>query len=250
MSQVISVHSFRRATGRSGLVANLAALLALRSKRVGIIDADVHSPGIHMLFGMNDRQIKYTLNDYLWGKCSIQDCAYDITRQLSDVIPGKVYLVPASARVNEIARVLREGYDVGLLNDGFISLVKKLKLDLLLVDLRPGINEETLLTMAIADILILLMRPDQQDYQGTAVAVDVARRLGVPRMYLVINKAPTTVDFNGLKTHAEQVYNCKVAAILPHSDDLMLLAGLEVFALKYPDHPLTAGYREIAALLG
>jgi MinD-like ATPase involved in chromosome partitioning or flagellar assembly len=250
MSQVISLHSFRRATGRSGLVANLAALLALQGKRAGVVDADFHSPGVHFLFGLNDRQIKHSLNDYLWGKCKIQECTYDVTRRLPGKIPGQIILAPASTRVNEIARALRQGYDVGRLSDGFSDLITALKLDFLLVDMRPGIDEETLLTMALSDIQFLLMRPDQQDYQGTAVAVDVARRLGVPRMYLVINKVPEALDFIELKAHAERVYQCKVAAVLPHSDDLMLLASRSIFALEYPDHPLTAQYRQIAALLG
>lgn len=250
MGQVISVHSFRRSTGRSGLVANLAALLALQGRRVGVVDADFHSPGIHFLFGLNDRQIKYSLNDYLRERCKIQECAYDVTRRLPGAIPGRVYLAPASVRVNEIARALRQGYDVGRLSDGFTDLIAALNLDVLLVDMRPGIDEETLLTLALSDLQFLLMRPDQQDYQGTAVAIDVARRLGVPQTYLVINKVPEALDFAELKAHAEQVYQCKVAAVLPHSDDLMLLASQGIFALQYPDHPLTAQYREIAALLG
>lgn len=67
--------------------------------------------------------------------------------------------------------MLREGYDVGLLNDGFQSLIEELNLDVLRIDTHPGLNEETLLSIAISDTLLIILRPDQQDYQGTSVTV-------------------------------------------------------------------------------
>ncbi len=249
MSKIISVHSFRGGTGKSNTTANLAAIIAQAGNRVGVVDTDVNSPGIHILFGMDETQMVHSLNDYLWGKCAIKDTAHDVTPNLKADIPGKIFLIPSSMKAGEIARVLREGYDVGLLNDGFQDLVEDLKLDYLLIDTHPGINEETLLSIAISDYLVLIMRPDNQDYQGTSVTVDVARKLGVPAMYLVINKAPQAWSFDDLKARVERIYNCDVAAILPHSDEMMMLASAGIFTLQYPDHPIAAKYRQIARLL-
>ena len=249
MSKIISVHSFRGGTGKSNTTANLAALIAQQGHRVGVVDTDVNSPGIHILFGMDESQMVHSLNDYLWGKCAIKDTAHDVTANLKASIPGKVFLIPSSIKAGEIARILREGYDVGLLNDGFQDLVEDLKLDFLLIDTHPGINEETLLSIAISDYLVLIMRPDNQDYQGTSVTVDVARKLGVPAMYLVINKAPEAWNFDEIKARVERIYNCDVAAILPHSDEMMMLASSGIFSLQYPDHPISQKYRQLAGLL-
>lgn len=249
MSKIISVHSFRGGTGKSNTTANLAAILAMNGNQVGVVDTDVNSPGIHILFGMDENEMGRSLNDYLWGKCGIKDCAHDVTKNLKTPVSGKVFLIPSSIKAGEIARILREGYDVGLLNDGFQDLVEQLNLDYLLIDTHPGINEETLLSIAISDYLVLIMRPDQQDYQGTSVTVEVARKLGVPAMLLVINKVPAALNFNELKARAEQIYNCDVAAILPHSDEMMMLASAGIFSLKYPDHPIAQKYHHIAKLL-
>ncbi|MFM8320729.1 MAG: MinD/ParA family protein [Chloroflexota bacterium] len=249
MSKIISVHSFRGGTGKSNTTANLAALLAQSGNRVGVVDTDVNSPGIHILFGMDENDMVHSLNDYLWGKCAIKDTAHDVSANLKTPLKGKVFLVPSSIKAGEIARILREGYDVGLLNDGFQDLVEDMKLDYLMIDTHPGINEETLLSIAISDALVLIMRPDSQDYQGTSVTVDVARKLGVPAMYLVINKAPSAWDFNELKSKVERIYNCDVAAILPHSDDMMMLASSGIFSLQFPDHPISQKYRHLANLL-
>ncbi len=258
MSKIISVHSFRGGTGKSNTTANLSALFAAKGLRVGVIDTDINSPGIHVLFGLHEDDIKYSLNDYLWGKIEIDKAAYDVTAMLNSdlqggagAIPegGKVFLIPSSIKVGEIARILREGYDVGLLNDGFQNLVRDLKLDVLLIDTHPGLNEETLLSVAISDALAIIMRPDQQDYQGTGVTVEVARKLDVPRMLLIVNKTPTSLDFDEVKARVEKAYNCQVGAVLPHSDEMMVLASSGVFVLRFPDHPITQKMRRVADML-
>jgi MinD-like ATPase involved in chromosome partitioning or flagellar assembly len=249
VSKIISVHSFRGGTGKSNTTANLAALFARSGLRVGVIDTDIQSPGIHVLFGLEADKIGPSLNDYLWGKSSIAAAAYDVTDNLDGAISGKVFLVPSSIKAGEIARVLREGYDVGLLNDGFNDLVSALELDIALIDTHPGMNEETLLSISVSDALVIILRPDMQDYQGTAVTVDVARKLEVPTMVLLVNKVPAAYDTADVRARVEEAYQCEVAAALPHSDELMALASSGIFALKYPDNLLTAGLNCLVARL-
>jgi MinD-like ATPase involved in chromosome partitioning or flagellar assembly len=243
---IISVHSFRGGTGKSNTTANVATLLAAEGKRVGIVDTDIQSPGIHVLFGMDESQMVHSLNDYLWGKCEIKETAHDVTDRVGAGLSGRLFLIPSSIKAGEIARVLREGYDVSLLNDGFHDLVEALNLDVLMIDTHPGLNEETLLSLAVSDALAIILRPDQQDYQGTGVTVEVARKLDVPRMVLVVNKAPAVFNAAEVKTKVEQTYNCEVAAVLPHSDEVMVLASAGVFVHRYPNHPITVQLKQVA----
>jgi MinD-like ATPase involved in chromosome partitioning or flagellar assembly len=152
-------------------------------------------------------------------------------------------------KVGEIARILREGYDVGLLNDGYQHLIEDLNLDVLMIDTHPGLNEETLLSVAISDALAIILRPDNQDYQGTSVTVEVARKLDVPNMVLIVNKAPEIFDTEAVKQRVQNTYNCPVAAVIPHSDDMMTLASSGIFSLRFPDHPVSALYRQVTNIL-
>jgi MinD-like ATPase involved in chromosome partitioning or flagellar assembly len=245
MSKIISVHSFRGGTGKSNTTANIAALLAMDGARVGVVDTDIASPGIHVLFNLDESEMVHSLNDYLWGKCTIEEAAHDVTGHVGGEIKGQIFLIPSSIKPGEIARILREGYDVGLLNDGFRDVVEKMKLDYLLIDTHPGLNEETLLSIAISNALIIILRPDSQDYQGTAVTVDVAKKLDVPKMVMLVNKTPTTFDFDDVRTRVEQTYDAKVGAVLPHSDEMMILASSGIFSLRFPDHPVTKGLRSL-----
>jgi len=245
MSKIISIHSFRGGTGKSNTIANTATILASQGKRVGLVDTDIQSPGIHVIFGLTGERINHSLNDYLWGKCEISQTAYDVTDGLDGKLKGKVFLVPSSNKASEITRVLHEGYDAQLLTKGLRRLIDELALDVLLIDTHPGLGEETLLSIIISHTLAIILRPDQQDYEGTDVTLQVARQLNVPNMVLIVNKLPLTLNSDAVKSQVEDVYGCSVVAVLPHSDEMMSLASGGIFYLQYPEHPMSNQYRHM-----
>ncbi|AYG61895.1 MinD/ParA family protein [Rhizobium jaguaris] len=256
MTKIISTHSYRGGTGKSNLTANLAAGLALRGYRVGVIDTDIQSPGIHTLFKVDPHNLRFTLNDYLWGRCGVTETALDVTSGIVDengmvVVPdgGRAFLVPSSIKTGEIARILKEKYDVEDLNTGFQNLCVELKLDYLLIDTHPGVNEETLLSIAISDTLMLLLRPDIQDYQGTAVTLELARKLEVPQLLLVVNKALESFDFQDLSQRIFSSYRTPVAAVLPLSTDLVRIGSTGLVRTLSPDHAFSAGVEAILDLV-
>jgi len=242
MSHIISIHSFRGGTGKSNTTANLACQLALKGQRVAVVDTDIQSPGIHVLFGLDDSKMGKTLNDFLWGRCAIEEVALNIGEHVEDA-PGRdklkgadLWLIPSSMKSGEISRVLRDGYDVNTLNKGLRDLRKSLDLDFLFIDTHPGLNEETLLSLVISDMLLIILRPDQQDFQGTAVTIDVARSLDVPEMRILVNKALTRYDFDQVRQEVTDIYQVPVVGVLPLTEDLVDLGSADIFSLRYPDH--------------
>ena len=245
MAKIVSIHSFRGGTGKSNLTANLAALVALAGNRVAVVDTDIQSPGIHMPFALTEDRLKFTLNHFIWGECAIEEAAYDV----SDTLPrpgGPLHLVPSSMKISDIGRILKEGYDVRLLNDGFQALIEKLQLDYLFIDTHPGVNEETLLSIAISDTLVLILRPDQQDFQGTAVTVELARKLDVPNMMLVINKALPSMNFAELRAKAEAIYQVPVAGMLPLTSEMVQLASSGLLSILFPELEASREMKKIA----
>ena len=132
MSRIILIPSFRGGTVKSNTTANLAALAAQSGKRVGVIDNDTYSPGIHVIFDVEPDRFRFALNDYLWGRCRIEEAAHDVTPSLEGLDAhsrARLFLIPTSLKPGEIARVLRKGYEFGRLTDGFRDLMRMLKLD-------------------------------------------------------------------------------------------------------------------------
>ena len=226
--------------------ANIAAVLAGNGHRVGVFDTDIQSPGIHVIFNLTAEQVRYTLNDYLWGNCAIDQAAHKVYEGSQG---GEVYLVPSSIDPNDIARVLREKYDADDMHSAFRDLITALNLDYLLIDTHPGLNEETLLSIAISDSLVIILRPDQQDFQGTSVTVDVARRLRVPEISLVVNKVPPDYQFDDVRRQVESVYQAPVAALLPLSMDVAQNASSAIYYMIDAGHPFSTGVQAIAEYL-
>jgi len=254
LGKIVSTHSFRGGTGKSNLTANIAATLATQGCRVGVVDTDVQSPGIHVPFGVDQDELQFTLNHFLRGECTIEQAAVDVTSVLDEggntpAEGAALMLIPSSIRTDDIARILKDGYDPACLDDGLHEALHRLRLDYLLIDTHPGVNEETLLSIAISDVLIILLRPDHQDYQGTAVTVELARHLDVPELFLVINKVPSSADSARLREDVERQFQATVAGLLPLSQEMVELGSGGLFSLRFPGHPYTTEIEHIAGSL-
>ena len=86
--------------------------------------------------------------------------------------------------------------------------------------------------------------PDDQEGHAR-----VARKLEVPRLVLIINKVPQSFDLDRVRKQVELAYGAQVAAVLPHSDEMMVLASAGIFVQQFPDNPVTISLRQAAELL-
>ena len=249
-AQIVSVHSYRGGTGKSNLTANLGVLLAKRGMDVGLVDMDVQSPGIHALFGFDSTSFDHCLNDYLWARCPVERAVYDLGPRLEAPVPGRLHLLPSSIHPGDIARIIHDGYDVERLNDGLARFVERMELDVLLIDTHPGLGEETLLSLALSDRLLVLLRPDRQDYQGTAVTLKVAAQLSVPRIGLCMNKVPARMPEDLLRDKVEKAYGHSVETVLFHSDEMMDLGSEGIYVLRHSQADWTQRLETLAETFG
>ncbi|MDX2212542.1 MAG: P-loop NTPase [Oculatellaceae cyanobacterium bins.114] len=250
MPKIVSVHSFRHGTGQSNLTANLAVSIARQGHHVGVINTQ--PAGVHTLFGVDNDKIDHVLNYYLWGGLTDGGVVKDGSPSLKieegeiTVMGGGVYLSPSHIRVSDVPRLLRQGHDMGSLSQGFLDLSRRLDLDCLFIETNPGLGEDTLLSIALCDVLLLILSLDHQNFQGVAVTVDIARKLGVPKILLVANQVLSSFESEEVKERLERTYGESVAAVLPFSEEMLELASRGVFCLHYPEHPLTNQFEAIA----
>ncbi len=249
MTITIAIHSFRRGTGKSTIAANMAVLLADSGMRVGLIDTSLQSPSLHMFFGRFDLGRNPTLNDYLAGRCELGMAAINISRWLNPPPVGTLFLVPASGEADKILESLRGSYHAEALSEGLGALSNDLDLDVLLVDTPAGLNEETLLTIAAADRLLLLLRPDHQDYQGTGVVIELAHRLGSPKLLLLVNEVPVSFDTGEVAMRVATGFGQPVIAALPHSEELQMIGSGGLLVRRHPNSLSTSILRQIVAEL-
>jgi MinD-like ATPase involved in chromosome partitioning or flagellar assembly len=151
MARVISIHSFRRGIGKTLLTANFA-LMVVRAG-VAVVDTDLETPSLHLLFGVDPDNLPHALNAYLARECSMRAAAYDMSAQLSIPAPGQLWLAPCSTDATQVSRALRDGYDVDWLEQGLEQLQAELQLDMIILDTHAGLYDVTMLLIAISDVL-------------------------------------------------------------------------------------------------
>ncbi len=246
MAKIVSFNAFLRGTGRSHLMANLATLLAADGKRVGVVDLDDSAPTQHLIFGLPESAMAFTLADSMAGRCRVEQAAYEVTPRDVQGAGGGLFLAPLSSEPEWTPRALRRDMDLDRLGDALRDLSQALSLDYLLTDSGSGINELSLSAMAISDVAVFVLRLDKHDYQGTAVTIDLARKLEVPRLLLIVNMAPASFHPAEVRIKIAETYGCEVAGVLPYSSEMSVHEGPSLFVLDHPEHRLTALLRKVA----
>ncbi len=241
MAKIIVLHSFKSGTGRSNLTACLAALLARSGVRVGVIDSDTMSSCIQIMVGKDMLKIERALQS-LAGPLPIQQIAYNLTSYLGAGTQGQLFVIPKE-RIFTRSPITEASVSYG----NFQQAINSLNLEAVLIDAPSGFNEQALLSIAMADVLLVVMRLDKQNYQGTGVMIDIARWLNVPRLLMIVNEVPAIFDPAQVKAQIEQTYRCEVGAVLPRSDQMVELGSAAVFSLRYPEHPITHAIQQMAA---
>ena len=246
-AKLVSIHSFRGGTGKSNLAANLAFAAARDGARVGIVDADLQSPALRGLFGLEPQQVLRSFSEFVLGRCDIHEVPIDLTNALDlGKHGGALHLLPSSSDLETVTSILFDGYDVARLNECVIALAKDLDLDYLIFDTHLGFNRETLLTLAICDSVVVLVRPDEQDQQGAGVLVQIAKQIGVPSVAFVPNMFGGRREAADITQRIQTQFGVPVVGVLPWCKELMDLGSRAIFAARFPGHSFTKALEHIS----
>jgi MinD-like ATPase involved in chromosome partitioning or flagellar assembly len=251
MPKIVSVHSLRHGTGQSSLIASLAVAIAQQGQQVGIMNRDLQSEGIHALFGLDNGQEDAILNDYLWNgfvhptPSSLQP-NFKVEPGAITLMGGDVYLAPCQAHLRDVPQLLQSGYDLGELSQCFWELNRRLNFDYLFIDNHAGLTEEALLSLILCDVLLLVVYLDQQCLQNVALTIDLARKLGISTILLIVNQVLPEWSEPEVKQQLEVAYGEPVIGILPFTQEMFELNYDGIFCLRYPKHSLTQKIQAIA----
>ncbi len=216
-------------------------------KRVAVIDLDLEGPGLHVIFGISDGDIRATINDVLQGSIPIRDAVLDLTPRLG-IESGCLLFCPAGHRLEEILKMVETGFNLSRFKAVLYNLATEFQLDYLLIDSHPGIEKDTILSMAVCDVVVLLSRVDHQDMFGSGVMNEVASQLRKP-VVLILNMIPSSVGEKESKMIGEKIaslFNLQVLTALPFNSDVFENLSRGVFVLEHQKDPLTRKFTEMA----
>ncbi len=170
----IMVMSGKGGVGKSTVAANLAARLADRGHKVGLLDADIHGPSIPKMFGIEDEKPTVDENGIV---------PVPVTENLS-VMSVALLLPDKDAPV-----IWRGPAKMGAIKQ-FLEEVSWGKLDYLIIDLPPGTGDEPLSIAQLieqVDGAVVVTTPQDVAIVSVRKSIKFAEILEVPVIGLVEN---------------------------------------------------------------
>ncbi len=254
--KTIAFHSYKGGTGKTTLIANVAALFAKNGFNVGLLDFDLYAPSLLIYFR---KKPSAYLNDLLNGQAKISEVSMDLTSELR--LKGKFLVVFSSPRKEDVSEIEFKHdikWQLQALRrflDAKKELFEKEKLDFLFLDTSPGIRYWSINSLATADLLFLLMKDSDIDVEGTRKMVgdiyDSLSRFG-SKYYLVLNKVPIASpdslvgDEQVWRSGLERAVGAEVVGSIPCYCDIQFSRHEYLFSINRPDHPFSVRLAALA----
>ena len=246
MPKIICFHSFRGGTGKTTLIANLGVALVLLGKRVGVVDFDLKAPTMQSMLHVSVEEARWKLNDYLLKTCNSKDLVLDISERFGIKVGG-LFFVPASSDADDIVKTIEDGYEVSLFSRCVREMADDFDLDYVLLDTHSGIDEDVILSMAVSDIIVEVVRVDEQSLTGAYASLQVIRKIG-KRIYLLANMVPKDAE-DAVENVLEERLKANVLGMIPFLDDVWAAKDEGILVVGRPSHRFSIIMKELAEKL-
>lgn len=157
MGKVIAIANQKGGVGKTTTSINLSASLAVKGKKVLVIDTDPQG-NTTSGFGVDKNELENTIYELMLGECSIQDCILkDVIKNVS-IIPSNVNL--AAAEIELIGVDKKE-----FILKGEVDWVKD-KYDFIIIDCPPSLNTLTINALTTADSVLVPIQCEYYALEG------------------------------------------------------------------------------------
>ncbi len=208
VKSIIAVASGKGGTGKSAIVVNLAAALAVDGRKVAILDADLNSPTIVAMLGMKVPRRFHSFDGIEPGAGPL-----GLRIAASNLIPGGEPPPVSFLDDESTPPVSTNGH--GPTELSYSATLRRLltqtrfgTLDLLLIDLAPGLDQLFRIgRIAPLNGAIIVTQPSEISVRASGAALEMAAQCSTRVMGLIENM----VGFNCDGCHS-------VRPLMPHGD--------------------------------
>jgi ATP-binding protein involved in chromosome partitioning len=170
VKNVVAVGAGKGGVGKTTLAVNLAAALALRGSRVGMIDGDIYGPNVPMMLGVQGQ----------------------LMAEEEKILPAEKYgikVVSMGFLTNDDSPVIWRGPMLHSVIRQFFHEVKWGELDYLVIDMPPGTGDVALSlsqTVPVAGAIVVTT-PQEVSLADSRRAVRMYQKLNIPVLGIIEN---------------------------------------------------------------
>ena len=239
---VFAITSGKGGVGKTNIVANLAAALALRNKRVMAIDADLGLANLDLVLGVRP---VYTLTDFFAGLVTLDKI----------IISNRdgILLLPGACGVQEVT-ALRHDQKIALLTE--LDALSH-EVDVVLVDTGSGISDAVTYFATSAQEIVVVVTPEPSSMTDAFALIKVlASGHHEKRFYFLANNVSDKTEarrlFESLSGAALQFLNASVDFFgwIPRDPQLIeAVARCQLIVTEAPDAPSAKAFAAMAERL-
>ncbi len=246
VKNVIAVGSGKGGVGKSTVSANLAAAMAARGLKVGLMDADIYGPSLGRMFGRD-------------GKVSLKGDGD------SKIYPMEIHglkLISFSFLLEPDQAVVWRGPMLGKAVEQFLFEIMWGELDYLIIDLPPGTGDVQLTLAQIIDLdgAVIVTTPQNVALQDASRAANMLQGVKVPILGVIENMseficpscgtATPIFSKNGAAAFAAKVRIPELGQVPIMKEIMEAAEDGTPFVLKDRESPVAKAYDEIIDKLG
>jgi septum site-determining protein MinD len=234
MLRIIDICSGKGGVGKTTIVANLGVALQSFGKRVAIVDCNLTTSHLSLLFGNYSYPV--TLNSFLRNEASLEEAIYTHFSGLK--------FVPASLELKNLIGV------------DFSDFKNKLKevfhdFDIVLLDSAPGLGREALIALQAADEVLYVANPyipslvDVVKCNGLVNSIE-SKPLPLGIILNRVNKKRYEISLDETKQFTE----LPVIGVIPEDDNILESTNKKnLVVVSKKNSPSSLAFFEIAAKL-
>jgi ATP-binding protein involved in chromosome partitioning len=184
LGKVVAISSGKGGVGKSTVTTNLAAALAVRGRRVGLMDADVYGPNIPRMFGV----------------LGVEPAVME--RRILPIEAHGVRLISLGSLVQRDTAAIWRGPIITKIIQQFLTDVEWGELDFLLVDLPPGTGDAQLSLVQSVHVAagIIVTTPQEVAVNDALRGARMFEKVGVPVIGIVENMSFFACPHCGART--------------------------------------------------
>lgn len=159
MGRIIVIANQKGGVGKTTTAINLSAYIAIKKKRVLLIDMDPQGNASGG-FDIDPSSVTKTVYDVMLGEASIEDAIISNVRPKLSIVPSDVNLAAAEIQLSDVAdknHIIKK--ELGKIRD---------KYDYIIMDCPPSLNILTINAMCAADSVIVPLQCEYYALEGLA----------------------------------------------------------------------------------